>query len=226
MMQDTLNSFFSQLEPVSWLCYVFPVLALGILVRCAVSLLTFRQEPEVWAWLTTPDGTHIPVTHWESLVGRGAGCDVQLGYPTISRTHAVLTRYDDGSWTISDAQSKSGVFVNGRQTALAALRFGDVITMGGVNFTLVPITKEQERIQAGTRTRAGRAVRQAPTLLLLTLFQLLAALQLILGGCDAALELTRLYTRAENICTYSELVGRTTDAVPVIYSVDWRVSPA
>ena len=157
MMQDTLNSFFSQLEPAPWLCYVFPVLALGILVRCAVSLLTFRQEPEVWAWLTTPDGTHIPVTHWESLVGRGAGCDVQLGYPTISRTHAVLTRYDDGSWTISDAQSKSGVFVNGRQTALAALRFGDVITMGGVNFTLVPITKEQERIQAGTRTRAGRA---------------------------------------------------------------------
>ena len=190
MMQDTLNSFFSQLEPAPWLCYVFPVLALGILVRCAVSLLTFRQEPEVWAWLTTPDGTHIPVTHWESLVGRGAGCDVQLGYPTISRTHAVLTRYDDGSWTISDAQSKSGVFVNGRQTALAALRFGDVITMGGVNFTLVPITKEQERIQAGTRTRAGRAVRQAPTLLLLTLFQLLAALQLILGGCNAALELT------------------------------------
>ena len=144
MMQDTLNSFFSQLEPAPWLCYVFPVLALGILVRCAVSLLTFRQEPEVWAWLTTPDGTHIPVTHWESLVGRGAGCDVQLGYPTISRTHAVLTRYDDGSWTISDAQSKSGVFVNGRQTALAALRFGDVITMGGVNFTLVPITKELE----------------------------------------------------------------------------------
>lgn len=45
MMQDTLNSFFSQLEPAPWLCYVFPVLALGILVRCAVSLLTFRQEP-------------------------------------------------------------------------------------------------------------------------------------------------------------------------------------
>ena len=105
MMQDTLNSFFSQLEPAPWLCYVFPVLALGILVRCAMSLLTFRQEPEVWAWLTTPDGTHIPVTHWESLVGRGAGCDVQLGYPTISRTHAVLTRYDDGSWSIFDCRS-------------------------------------------------------------------------------------------------------------------------
>ena len=174
-MQDALTTFFSQFEPVPWLCYLFPVLALGILIRCAVSLLTFRPEPEVWAWLTTPDGAHIPVTHWESLIGRGAGCDVQLGYPTVSRTHAVLTRYDDGSWTISDAHSKSGVFVNGKQTALSALRFGDVITMGGVNFTLIPLTKEQERIQAGTRTRAGHAVHQVPTLLLLTLFQLLTA---------------------------------------------------
>lgn len=189
-MQDALTTFFSQFEPVPWLCYLFPVLALGILIRCAVSLLTFRPEPEVWAWLTTPDGAHIPVTHWESLIGRGAGCDVQLGYPTVSRTHEVLTRYDDGSWTISDAHSKSGVFVNGRQTALSALRFGDVITMGGVNFTLIPLTKEQERIQAGTRTRAGHAVHQVPTLLLLTLFQLLTAIQLILGGCDPALELT------------------------------------
>ena len=189
-MQDALTTFFSQFEPVPWLCYLFPVLALGILIRCAVSLLTFQPEPEVWAWLTTPDGAHIPVTHWESLIGRGAGCDVQLGYPTVSRTHAVLTRYDDGSWTISDAHSKSGVFVNGRQTALSALRFGDVITMGGVNFTLIPLTKEQERIQAGTRTRAGHAVHQVPTLLLLTLFQLLTAIQLILGGCDPALELT------------------------------------
>ena len=188
-MQDALTTFFSQFEPVPWLCYLFPVLALGILIRCAVSLLTFRPEPEVWAWLTTPDGAHIPVTHWESLIGRGAGCDVQLGYPTVSRTHAVLTRYDDGSWTISDAHSKSGVFVNGKQTALSALRFGDVITMGGVNFTLIPLTKEQERIQAGTRTRAGHAVHQVPTLLLLTLFQLLTAIQLILGGCDPALEL-------------------------------------
>ena len=189
-MQDALTTFFSQFEPVPWLCYLFPVLALGILIRCAVSLLTFRPEPEVWAWLTTPDGAHIPVTHWESLIGRGAGCDVQLGYPTVSRTHAVLTRYDDGSWTISDAHSKSGVFVNGKQTALSALRFGDVITMGGVNFTLIPLTKEQERIQAGTRTRAGHAVHQVPTLLLLTLFQLLTAVQLILGGCGPALELT------------------------------------
>lgn len=184
-MQQSFTDFFAQLTPVSWLCYVFPVLALGILLRCALSLLTAPREIEVWAWLTTPDGAHLPVTHWESLVGRGVGCDVQLAYPTVSRTHAVLTRYDDGSWTISDTQSKSGVLVNGRPVTLCALRFGDIITLGGIDFTLIPITREQERIQAGARTRAGRTVHQVPTLLLLTLFQLLVSVQLIFGGCDA-----------------------------------------
>ena len=80
--------------------------------------------------------------------------------------------------------------MDGKQVDTAAVRFGDVITMGGVNFTLVPITAEQERIQAGTRTRAGLHVHQVPTLLLLTLFQLLTAMQLVLGGGDPVLELT------------------------------------
>ena len=31
--------------------YVFPVLALIVLVRCARSLLWFRKEPEIWAVL-------------------------------------------------------------------------------------------------------------------------------------------------------------------------------
>ena len=93
MMQDTLNSLFSQLEPAPWLCYVFPVLALGILVRCAVSLLTFRQEPEVWAWLTTPDGTHIPVTHWESLVGRGAGCENRAAVTPDTRKGYLISEF-------------------------------------------------------------------------------------------------------------------------------------
>ena len=82
--------------------YVVPLLAILIVARCAVSLLTFRREAEVWAWLTTQTGDRIPVTHWENLLGRGRGSDVLLEYPTISRTHAVLTRYDDGSWSIFD----------------------------------------------------------------------------------------------------------------------------
>lgn len=160
--------------------YILPLAALLILWRCGRSLLAFRREPEVWAWLASPSGDRIPVTHWESLVGRAKSCDVVLDYPTISRRHAVLTRYDDGSWSVSDIGSKGGIRVNGADTAMCAVGFGDVISLGGVNFTLVPITKEQERIQASVRTRAGKEVSPALTLMLLSLFQVLACLQLML----------------------------------------------
>ena len=31
--------------------YLLPVLVFFVLLRCAISLLTFRKEPEIWAWL-------------------------------------------------------------------------------------------------------------------------------------------------------------------------------
>ncbi len=185
---EAINTWMQQLQAVGFtavyasiLRYVFPALALLILLRCARSLLAFRREPEVWAWLSTPTGDRIPVTHWESLLGRSKSCDVILDYPTISRTHAVLTRYDDGSWTISDVGSKGGICVNGEETAMSVVAFGDQISLGGVDFTLVPITKEQERIQASVRTRPGGEVHPAVTLLFLTMFQILACLQLMLA---------------------------------------------
>lgn len=178
---DILNAF---------LRYLFPVLALIILGRCAQSLLLFHKEPEIWAWLAAPNGDRLPVTHWETLLGRAKNCDVVLDYPTISRSHAVLTRYDDGSWTISDVGSKGGIQVNGQTTSMEVVSFGDKISLGGVEFTLVPITKEQEVIQASVRTRAGDVIRPAFTLILLSLFQILAALNLALHDTEAASTIT------------------------------------
>ena len=178
---DILNAF---------LRYLFPVLALIILGRCARSLLLFHKEPEIWAWLAAPNGDRLPVTHWETLLGRAKNCDVVLDYPTISRSHAVLTRYDDGSWTISDVGSKGGIQVNGQATSMEVVSFGDKISLGGVEFTLVPITKEQEVIQASVRTRAGDVIRPAFTLILLSLFQILAALNLALHDTEAASTIT------------------------------------
>lgn len=178
---DILNAF---------LRYLFPVLALIILGRCARSLLLFHKEPEIWAWLAAPNGDRLPVTHWETLLGRAKNCDVVLDYPTISRSHAVLTRYDDGSWTISDVGSKGGIQVNGQTTSMDVVSFGDKISLGGVEFTLVPITKEQEVIQASVRTRAGDVIRPAFTLILLSLFQILAALNLALHDTEAASTIT------------------------------------
>ena len=183
-MQEFLEQWLSQVQDEAAfavidgaLRYVFPLLALIILIRCGKSLLLFRREPEVWAWLAGPAGDRIPVMHWENLIGRGRGCDVMLEYPTISRSHAVLTRYDDGSWTIQDTGSTGGVQVNGRAQSFSVVRFGDVISFGGVAFTLVPITAEQERIQAEARSKRA-VVRPGLTLLLLTVFQLLAGAQL------------------------------------------------
>ena len=178
---DILNAF---------LRYLLPVLALIILGRCARSLLLFHKEPEIWAWLAAPNGDRLPVTHWETLLGRAKNCDVVLDYPTISRSHAVLTRYDDGSWTISDVGSKGGIQVNGQTTSMEVVSFGDKISLGGVEFTLVPITKEQEVIQASVRTRAGDVIRPAFTLILLSLFQILAALNLALHDTEAASTIT------------------------------------
>jgi len=166
--------------------YLFPVLVLIILYRCGKSLLGFQKEPEIWAWLAGPGGDRVAVVHWETLLGRAKNCDLVLDYPTISRSHAVLTRYDDGSWTISDVGSKGGIQVNGEDVSICALKFGDVISLGGVEFSLVPITKEQEAIQASVRTRAGGEIRPFVTLLILSVFQLLTALQLVFPADEAA----------------------------------------
>ena len=161
--------------------FVFPVLAFIIVFRCAKSLLSFRREPEIWAWLCLPDGTRLPVTHWENIIGRSKRSDLVIDVATISRSHAVLTRYDDGSWSISDVGSRGGVFVNGERTNMAAITMNDTLCLGGIEMYLEPITHRQEVIQASSRTKAGKLIRPGGTLFLLTLFQALTLLQLLMN---------------------------------------------
>ena len=159
--------------------YAFPVLAFIILGRCAKSLLGGKPAPEVWAWLVMPSGDRLPVIHWENIIGRHISSDLVMDYPTISRNHAVLTRYDDGSWTISDVGSKGGVLVNGKQKEIYALKYGDTISLGGVEMNLLPISEEEKQIQAQERSSVDRSIRGNVTLLYLTLFQVLTVLQLL-----------------------------------------------
>ena len=100
--------------------YVAPLLAELILLRAVLPLLRFRREPEIWAWLCLSDGKKIPITHWENIIGRDKRSDVVIDLATISRTHAVLTRYDDGSWSISDVETAGDVLVNGKQVHVRA----------------------------------------------------------------------------------------------------------
>ena len=115
-MDGAYESFY-----LSMVRYACPILAALLLLRCAMPLVTFRREPEIWAWLVMPGGERVPVTHWENVIGRSKNCDVSIALSTVSRNHAVLTRYDDGSWTISDAHSKDGTYVNGERVSICAL---------------------------------------------------------------------------------------------------------
>lgn len=181
---EAIVNILGTLDPIdvinAVLRYIFPVLALVILGRCARSLLTFEKEPEIWAWLAGPGETRFAVTHWETLLGRAKSCDVVLNYPTISRTHAVLTRYDDGSWTISDVGSKGGILLNGAAVSMEEVRFGDTISLGGVEFQLIPITQKQQSLQASARKKAGSSIWPGLTLFWLTVYQVLAAFLLAL----------------------------------------------
>lgn len=162
--------------------YVGPVLIGWILLRCAWPLLTFRREEEVWAWLTMNNGTRLPITHWESVIGRSRRCDIVMRYPNISRNHAVLIRFDDGRWMISDAESREGITVNGEVVDACAIDHGDVIGIGGVEMIFRPITAEQERKLASLRTKASNGWTGVVTLLLLSMLQGLSLMGFLLGG--------------------------------------------
>ena len=159
-----------------------PVLMLWILWRAGRPLLSFRKEPEIWALLRLTDGTNLPVTHWENIIGSHPSCDLVIPVATVSKNHAVLTRYDDGSWTITDAESKNGVKVNGERMEICALEPEDLIDLGGVQMRLEPITAEQEAKLTSLRTRASSGVSSILNVLLLTLLQAMCCLGFLLNG--------------------------------------------
>ncbi len=162
--------------------YAAPILCAVLLVRCCKPLVTFRREPEIWAWLCLEEGDRLPITHWETVIGRSKRSDIVIDAPTVSRTHGALTRYDDGSWTITDADSSGGILVNGKKIKIRALKPDDVITIGGINMTLLPITSQQEQKLAQLRTKASSFLSGLYNVLLLTLLQMLCCLAFLLDG--------------------------------------------
>ena len=162
--------------------YLVPALGAWLLLHCARPLISFRREPEIWAWLKFTDGTQVAVTHWENVIGRAKSSDITVNLSTVSRNHAVLTRYDDGSWTITDASSKTGTWVNGERVDIRAIGQGDVISIGGVDMELQPITKRQEQLQSQLRTGGSSGWSGLLGLLILTLLQAVMLTGFLLNG--------------------------------------------
>ena len=162
--------------------FVFPILAAIILLRAVGPLIRFRREPEIWGWLHMADGKKVPLTHWENVIGRNKRCDVVIDLATVSRNHAVLTRYDDGSWTVAQTDTSDGILVNGKQVRICALKPEDVISIGGLEMTLQPISRKQEQRLAQIRTRASSFGTGFASVILLSVFQVLACIGFLMTG--------------------------------------------
>lgn len=170
---------------IAILRYAAPILSVVLLLRCIFPLLTFRRDPELWAWLCLEDGSKLPITHWENVIGRSKRSDIVVNDERVARSHGVLTRYEDGSWTVSDSDASGGILVNGQPIDVYSLGPKDVITVGSVNMRLEPISYEAEKKIYSMRTRAASVPASVCNLVLLTALQVLACLAFLLVGSKA-----------------------------------------
>ena len=158
--------------------YALPVLALWVLARCVRSLLRERYEPELWAYLETSSGERAAIRHWECIIGSAKSCDVVINRKSVTRTHAALMRSDKGQWTVYDLE-RGGVSVGKRTDEGAGLELhdGDKLKLGDVTLTFRDLTDSQRAAVDEKRASPARAVSPGLTLLILTVFQALLALQ-------------------------------------------------
>jgi hypothetical protein len=81
-------------------------------------------------------GRSVSLRSDELRIGRGAGNDLQLDDPFLSRTHAVL-RHADGQFVIEDLGSGSGVVINDDLAiGPTAVRYGDCVRLGQLELEL------------------------------------------------------------------------------------------
>ncbi len=115
--------------------FVFPVLALIIIVGCVLSLFFKRPKAKTVAFLVNEKtGEAVPLYYWETSVGRSPSCDIVLNYPTVSRFHSVVSRRKN-TWVIFDTGSKTGIGLNGQKIKKRQkLSDGDRVTFGEATY--------------------------------------------------------------------------------------------
>lgn len=127
--------------------WILPALAVAIVIFCVPSLLKGNPKIGVTGYLVNEaNGDRIPLSGYEVSVGRSKVCDITLGYNTISRFHAVLSKHKRG-WRVTDTGSKTGTYINSEKLDKPrALENGDTIVFGNAVFVFIentPIEPEQ-----------------------------------------------------------------------------------
>ena len=181
-MSDFISNFIVVLPSTALFAgrIVMCILAIWIVVRCCRSLFGGKTEQEVWGFLSMANGARYELYHWENVIGRARSSDIRVNFPSVSRSHAAICRNDAGAWTVYPLNTTNGILLNGtRIFAASVLQAGDSISVGGVELYFFPASENDEAKQAQKRTKAGRVVSPAVTLILLSTFQLLTFLQFL-----------------------------------------------
>ncbi len=165
------------MELISTFAPIFRYLMLGIVlfvtIRMLVALFCKKTTDPLRAKLiNTITGEGIPLYDREVSIGRNKKCDVVLPFETISRLHAVVA-YRNKGFVIFDTFSKSGITVNGEKiNGKSHIYDGDVIGMGGLEYTLKEARYKYIKDKSGAAGRASYGI----ILILLALFNALSML--------------------------------------------------
>lgn len=125
------------------------------------------------SWLLRSGRRELTVPMRSFVVGRGRTADLQIEDESVSRRHARLTAYEDGTAAIEDLGSQNGTFVNGAPIAGSArLRIGDHIGLGQHDLELVAIyTPNPLGHERATAPLARTRLRREPSDVLAALSQ-------------------------------------------------------
>ncbi|MDO4517699.1 MAG: FtsW/RodA/SpoVE family cell cycle protein, partial [Bacillota bacterium] len=158
--------------------WVFLGLAALILLHQIFALLKMHNPSEIWAYLKCPDGSNVPLTHWENLMGRHRGCDIILNLSSVSRSHGTLIRDSEGIWTYNDLNSKNGSLINGVPvTEPTRIQGGDVLTIGGSDFELYPLSLKERMDNIEKRKRNTKRTSPWFSMFAISIFQFLTVIQ-------------------------------------------------
>lgn len=106
----------------------------SLLVASEERLLSYSDvvRPTVAQLKLEHDGTVIPLTDPEYLLGRHRENNIQLSDPGISGFHARIYRGPDG-YVIEDLKSRNGTWLNGARVYVATLTSGDRVHLGQID---------------------------------------------------------------------------------------------
>ena len=80
--------------------------------------------------ISIDDKQRFSITRQRIVLGRNAGCDIQLDRPGISGEHCAF-HFENTGWVVTDLKSKNGIEVDGRRIQEQIIFPGNTLTLAG-----------------------------------------------------------------------------------------------